>query len=120
MNEPFSLIIPEIEQYAIDAEKIFPNFYRISIDGTNFHKIAHFIAQHGFNLRSILNHTNQNKNKKNSELQYFFSKIHDKRDYRLIICFYISENDPLISIKDEFLNAEPMEEKIMKELKFGE
>ncbi|MHA1991886.1 MAG: hypothetical protein ACW981_12435 [Candidatus Hodarchaeales archaeon] len=119
MNKPFSLVIPEIDRYIIDAEKISPNFYRISIDKVNFNNAIKIIHQYDFNLRSILSHSVSNEKTNKFELQYIFCKLHDNRDYQLLVCLYVlnrQEFKSFKSISKYFQNAKPMEEKLTKDL----
>lgn len=118
MNDPFSLVIPEIDQYVIDAEKNSPNFYRISIKKSNFFNVIKIIQQYEFNLRSILSHSVSNSNNDKIELQYIFCKLFNNRDYQLFLCFYLmnpEEIKSVISINDYFQNAKLMEEKLIKD-----
>jgi hypothetical protein len=119
MNEPFSLVIPEIDQYVIDAEKISPNFYRISIDKANFNNAIKIIHQYDFNLRSILSHSVPDGKTSKLELQYIFCKLYSNRDYQLLLCLYLlnhREFESINSISNYFQNAKPMEEKLAKDL----
>ena len=45
MSEPLSVLIPDIEEYIIDAERLLINFYRISIYKSNFIKVVEIINE---------------------------------------------------------------------------
>ena len=116
MSEPFSLIIPNIEEYIIDAERLLINFYRISIYESNFMKVVKIISENKFNLRSILSHSLDKENHLEYELQYIFSKIYNNRDYLLVLCFTVGNialDKSFLSISNLFANAIPLEKKIM-------
>jgi hypothetical protein len=118
MNEPFSLVIPEIDKYVIDAEKISPNFYRISIDKANFNNAIKIIHQYDFNLRSILTHSVPFGETSKLEVQYIFCKLDSNRDYQLLVCLYLlsyGEFESIDSISKYFQNAKPLEEKLTKD-----
>ena len=116
MSEPLSVLIPDIEEYIVDAERLLVNFYRISIYESDFIKVVEIINKNKFNLRSILSHSLNKENRLEYELQYIFSKIYNNRDYQLVLCFMVGNlamDKSFLSISNLFANALPLEKKIM-------